>query len=364
MEKIKFYSNSYLDLLRQQGDPLADALVPELLQQPSWAETINGWVREIPLENQLPVYSEAFTAYFQSFSVPMQDLDEKKVRHAQQFFDQHGEDYLTLLGLYSLPYCYAFADGAQVLIRSKRITEEVGLRLMETALFLVDSFRPGSFLEDKQVMLTLSKVRLIHAFSRYFVQKYATDWKQEWGLPINQEDLMGTNLAFSMLVVRGLDKLGKPPGTKTYEAILHYWKIIGFHLGLNLEAWPENSKEAFELEKLIRKRHMRPSEAGKQLMKSLLIYYQQAFKEPAMNSLVGELIAFLVGKDAALALGLNLGQRLPKEAYSLMLQWSILQRKSFSNTSSYAAIRSQFESQSRAFLGKEVQLQVPVMKRS
>jgi hypothetical protein len=346
-----------------EGDPLADTLVLELLQHPSWAETINSWVREIPSESQLPAYSEAFAAYFLSFSETMPDLDEKKVRYAQQFFDQQGEDYLTLLGLYSLPYCYAFADGAQVLIRSKRITEEVGLRLMETALFLIDCFRPGSFLEDRQVMLTLSKVRLIHAFSRYFVQKYATDWKPEWGTPINQEDLIGTNLAFSMLVIRGLDKLGKPPGTKAYEAILHYWKIIGFHLGLKLEAWPENSKEAFELERLIRKRHMRASDAGKQLMKSLLQYYQQAFKEPTMNSLVGELIAFLVGKDAASALGLTTGQRLPKEAYSLMLQWSILQRKSFSNASSYAAIRSQFESQSAAFLGKSVQLQVPVIKR-
>ena len=81
-----------------------------------------------------------------------------------------------MLGFYSLPYCYAFADGAQVLVRSKRITDEVGMRLSETALFLLDCFVPGTFIHENKSLLTIAKVRLIHAFSRYFVSKYAKDW--------------------------------------------------------------------------------------------------------------------------------------------------------------------------------------------
>ncbi|GHB24691.1 oxygenase MpaB family protein [Mongoliitalea lutea] len=364
MKNLSYYKKSYLNALRQQGDPLADALIPELLANPDWAVAINSWKGYVPVVADLAAFSNNFQNFFAVYrSVPKQ-LDQRKVNLAQDFFGSQGNDYLSLLGLYSLPYCYAFADGAQVLVRSKRITEEVGQRLMETALFLLDAFKPGTFLQVNESLLTLAKVRLIHAFSRYFVKHYAKDWKAEWGVPINQEDMIGTNLAFSMLVIRGLDKLGKYPGLEVYEAVLYYWKLVGQYLGLTIESWPETSKEAFELERLIRKRHLKQSEAGIQLINSLIHYYEQTFGEPGITASLKRVIAFLVGKDASKALNLPYTEQVPGLAFRILLDWSFTRQRESNASITYDNTRREFLRQSVIRLGKQVELTVPVIKRS
>ncbi|UJP64193.1 oxygenase MpaB family protein [Mongoliitalea daihaiensis] len=364
MEKLSYYTNSYLDGLRKKGDPIADQVVLELLANPSWAEAINSWNAIVPSSSELAKFSPLFQKFFEIYTQVSPSLDQKKIIRAQNFFDKQGNDYLSLLGLYSLPYCYAFADGAQVLVRSKRIMDEVGQRLLETALFLLDSFKPGTFLQVNESLLTLAKVRLIHAFSRYFVQTYAKDWQKEWGMPINQEDLIGTNLAFSVLVIRGLDKLGKFPGTETYEAILYYWKVIGEYLGLEVEHWPETAKEAFELERLIRKRHLRQSEAGLRLINSLIAYYEKSFQEPAMTASLRRMIAFFVGKEASDALQLPYSDQIPPFAYRVLLDWSFAMQRGSSAPITYANTRREFMSQSLVRMGAYPSLQVPVIKRS
>lgn len=363
MKKLDFYTNSYLNDLRQQGDPIADQLVEELIRNPDWAQAINSWDQFIPDSSVLRTFSPNFQAFFETYHQLPLDVDFSKIKLAQAFFGSNGNDYLSLLGLYSLPYCYAFADGAQVLVRSKRITDEVGQRLMETALFLLDTFRPGTFLEKNESLLTLAKVRLIHAFSRYFVLNYAKDWNSSWGIPINQEDLIGTNLAFSMLVIRGLDKLGKYPGLETYEAILYYWKVVGRYLGLAVECWPETSKEAFELERLIRKRHLRQSEAGLTLTRSLMRYYQESFQDATMTASLERMIAFFVGKDASKALNLPYTEAIPPLAYRFLLDWSFFRQQESLKTPNYTQIRQSFFKQSIERIGARPQLTVPVIKR-
>lgn len=363
MKKLAYYTNSYLDGLRQHGDPQADALVIELLANPDWAVAINSWKGGVPIASELVEFSIGFQEFFENYREVSNQTDQRKIKLAQDFFDRQGNDYLSLLGLYSLPYCYAFADGAQVLVRSKRITEEVGQRLMETALFLLDAFKPGTFLQANESLLTLAKVRLIHAFSRYFVKHYAKDWKSEWGVPINQEDMIGTNLAFSMLVIRGLDKLGKYPGMEVYEAVLYYWKLVGQYLGFAVECWPETSKEAFELERLIRKRHLKQSEAGIQLINSLMRYYEQTFREPAMTASLKRVIAFFVGKEASKALDLPYSDQVPGLAYRALLEWSFASQRESNAPITYENTRREFLRQSVIRMGKQPELSVPVIKR-
>lgn len=235
------------------------------------------------------------------------------------------------------------------------------MRLSETALFLLDCFVPGTFLQENQSLLTIAKVRLIHAFSRYFVFNYAKDWNPDWGLPINQEDMIGTNLAFSLLVMRGMEKLNRFPGTEMHEAILHYWKIIGHYLGIDIFYWPETAKESFELEKLIRKRHVKPSGAGHQLIRSLLGFYEKSIPDATMSSLSETLVAYFVGKEVATVLGIQEKAKLPKSAYALVLELNFL--KQSGGRPSYKKTSMQFLEQSKLNFGKELTLGIPVPKR-
>lgn len=358
---MSLYTDKNFNSLRNRGDELADEAVKALLNRPDLCIAINSWIN-LPEENELMQFPEPVQIFFQAFFHKPEFIHPNKVKIVQGFFDKESNLYLALLGFYSLPYCYAFADGAQVLIRSKRIIEDIGRRLSETVLFLLDSYRPGTFVGNDQALLTIAKVRLIHAFSRYFVSHYAKDWQPEWGTPINQEDLIGTNLAFSLIVMRGMEKLGKFPGTEVHEAVLHYWKIIGHYLGLDTAYWPETAKEAYELEKLIRKRNLKASVAGETLTRSLLGFFEKNIPDQNLTAFSETMVAYFLGKEAAQAVGISQRVKLPKGLYGLILDLSFVQQGGLK--SNYQKTRQQFLAQSKGRFGEELTLNIPVIPRS
>ncbi|ERM83002.1 hypothetical protein P872_05145 [Rhodonellum psychrophilum GCM71 = DSM 17998] len=359
MGKLNLYTGEQFQALRQKGDPLADRVIADLIENPGLTTQINSW-SEIPLE--LPEsFPDSLVQFFSFFHQRPSFINNKRVKISQDYFEKEGNLYMAMLGFYSLPYSYAFADGAQVLVRSKRITEEAGKRLSETALFLLDTYRPGTFLTDDRALLSIAKVRLIHAFSRFFVRKYAKDWNDDWGIPVNQEDLIGTNLAFSLMVMRGMEKMNQFPGKEIHESVLHYWKIVGHYLGIEADVLPDTSKEAFELEKLIRKRHARSSEAGRILIQSLLNYYISVIPDPSMSKLTETLVAFFVGKEIAVVLGIKETVALPDNAVGLILKLNFLKQNGIN--SSYAKIRQIFLEQNKVQFGSPVALNIPAIKR-
>ena len=361
MEKIKLYTAENLSKLRFDGDELADAAVVSLLENPKLSTMINAWVT-FPSNDEFDGFPKPLKRYFEFFLAPIDWIDQKQVIKAHDFFAKEGNFYLSMLGFYSLPYCYAFADGAQVLVRSRRITEDIGMRLAETTLFVMDLFKSGNFHIHQDALLTIAKVRLIHAFSRYFVKLHAMDWNSSWGIPINQEDMIGTNLAFSLMVIRGLEKINKFPGKGTLEAVLHYWEVVGYYLGINIDYWPSTSKEAFELEKLIRKRHLKSSEAGQSLIKSLIQFYQESIPDQNISKLSETLISYFIGKEASDALAISEQVAIPKSFYGVMLELSFLKQSGRRPT--YSQIRSQFLAQTQANLGRTVKLSIPDLNRS
>ncbi len=347
-----------MDLLRQMGDPLADQAIVALAANPQLSETINaaGTLEEV-IQLELP---QAVAAFFDFYREAPDFIDPSRCKDARDFFVQNGSRYLSLLGFYALPYCYAFADGAQVLIRSKRIISDIGTRLIETGLFVMEAFRPDGFRHDSPTLLSLAKVRLIHAFSRMMVMKHAKDWQSSWGVPINQEDQIGTNLAFSLIVIRGMEKTGRRVEKAVAEDLLHHWKVIGYYLGIQVEFWPETVKEAYELDKLIRKRHLKTSEAGITLVQSLLTFFSQNVPNAQAAQFTEALVAFLLGPEASQALHLKSATSIPKPVFGLLLEstaWG-------SQSKSFNIMRKQFLKRAEKQLGHPVELKIPVITRS
>jgi len=91
-----------------------------------------------------------------------------------------------------------------------------------------------------------------------------------WGLPINQEDLAGTLMSFSWIVLDGLEKLGAALTSDEREAYLHCWKVIGHLLGIRNELLPKNFDSARDLAAAIVRRQFGPSSEGKALTKALV----------------------------------------------------------------------------------------------
>jgi len=360
VSKLNLYKNSYLNDLRQIQDDSADQVVTLLIENPKLISLINSW-KEIP-DTNLEDFPIELKNFFNFYQKSIQNIPTEILKQGQDLFNQKGDLYLAMLGFYSLPYCYAFADGAQVLVRSKRILESIGERLGETGSFVLEIFKPGAFLTSKEAYLVCAKVRLIHAFSRFFVNQYAIDWNPDFGKPINQEDMIGTNLAFSLIVLRGWRKLGFKVSAEDTTLVMQYWKCVGALMGINTDFWPDTSKEAFELEKLIRQRHLRRSEAGLKLIGALKGYYQNTIPDSLLSSQTESILAFFLGKEASTALDLKSNNAIKGDFLGLIFKLSGW--RSSGSTKGYAGFAKQMKTSQMEQFGKELKISLPEINRS
>ncbi len=118
---------------------------------------------------------------------------------------EHHRLISLLLGTYSLPYCYAGANGAQVLWISERIKNNTFQRLEETGAFVFGIMQESDWHNGSNFQ-RIAKIRLLHAAVRWFTL-HSGRWNDAWGYPICQEDMAATNLSFSYIAIQGLPKI-------------------------------------------------------------------------------------------------------------------------------------------------------------
>lgn len=355
---MDLYTSENLDQLRKRQDAPADAAAADLIKDPQLVSVINSW--DIIPETLPVTFPDSLKSFFQIFQLPPPVVESQQIRQTQRFFEKNASLILSLLGFYSLPYTYAFADGAEVLVRSKRILDNPGKRLSETALFVFECYRPDSFLGEKNVLLVLAKVRLIHALSRIFIEKYARDWNPGWGKPINQEDMLATNLTFSLLISRGMERSGIRVDKEQRDGLLHYWGLIGYYMGIDPTFLPHTSKEAFELERLIRKRHLKSSLAGRKLVRSLLDFYQKELIRPELGPFMEAVIAFYLGEEIREVLGIRKSALIPDWVFRNLSNSGLF--RVGSGPSRFSTLYKQFLTQSEKSLGTEVSISLPPLK--
>ncbi len=323
MSSLATFSSIQLNKLRQQQDPSADAVIatyaPHALKE---MHEVLGALKTnadlLPAETKVPLQ-----LLYQDI-IKQHTLIEKAVwDNGFHFFSRHASDIMLLLGFLSLPYCYAAANGAEVLVRSKRIMADPEKRLLETAEFVFDVMAPHAFTAEGKGLVAILKVRLMHAMSRWFVIQ-SEGWDSKvYGPPINQEDMAGTNLAFSLIVTRGLKKLGQELSSEEVMMYVRYWNGIGAMLGVTPALLPNTAKAAYVLERNIRERHFRASEAGQKLTAVLLTYFRKATIDSPFEGQSDAFVAFLLGEEMSKMLGVQTStlQSLRFEPYQFLLQF-------------------------------------------
>ncbi len=234
---------------------------------------------------------------------------------ARAFYAKNREAILFLLGYYSLPYCYAAANGVKVLSFSKRLVEDPFSRLFETAQYVesIAKVHPSS----EEWLNYVLKFRVLHGAIRAQLSQ-KTEWNiSEWGLPINQEDLCGTMLSFSWLILQGFNKLGIPYSEKEANGWLLLWNKVGALQGLPNELLPNSMKQAASLEEAIRKRQFRKSEEGVLLTGKLCEVLEKQTPPNLLSNDSKSVIAWLCGNEVAQVLELKEGVPQPKLQFAL-----------------------------------------------
>lgn len=292
----RLFSHQLLTHYRQQGDAPADTVIAAVAGeggQPAVRELM-GWLANTAdmATGQQPAAVQAFFA--EHGSLPAW-ADIRRMERGMTFFQKHSGPIGLVLGCYSLPFCYLGADGAQVLWMTERIKNDTGRRLLETGEWVYAVNSPKEWATGKAIARTL-KVRLIHAASRWFVQ-ISGRWNMAWGQPVNQEDMAGTNLAFSYIVLLGLRKAGIATTEQEEEDYLHHINVVAYLNGLAEDLLPQNLREAYQLAQAISRRQFTASEAGAGLTRSLLnaiaAFAGPDRRDAARNLAAGEMRFFL-----------------------------------------------------------------------
>ncbi len=300
------WSDEKLDAFRQVKDPMADEVISSIFAR-GQADAVNALMNGIfrssdPVPTGLPDEAEA---YFNATALPAW-ADPAQIQLAEQLFMRNG--WQVAMGLFcsSLPQAYAAANGAHVITQTQGMTRHVRQRIFETAQFLFDVMDVGALAPGGRGVRTAQKVRLMHASVRHLLlNRQSPKWDgAARGLPINQEDLAGTLMTFSVVTLDGLRLLGVPYSEAEGDAWLHTWKVVGHLLGLHEELLPIDLIDGQELMEAIRDRQWRSSPDGGDLIKPLVEMMQSYFPGIGLDGLPIALIRTLAGDQCSDLLGL------------------------------------------------------------
>jgi len=278
------WNAEWLQNFRSLADPVADDLITFIENKSDFTavhELFHHLVRNTDVRSST---QDPLNAYFTQHAALPEWANKSQIAMAQQVFAKHGPAISSILLFKALPTCYACGNGARILNMTGRLTatkdsvSSLSRRLMETAQFVTNVMAPGAFDAEGKAVLSILKVRLMHASIRYYIIKAVKNAPNNLdpnlpnleveGLPINQEDMAGTFLSFSIMITRGLRQLGIELSDAEERAFLHNWRVVSYMIGLDMRLLPEEPNDAWNLGVAIVKHQAQESTWGRELVAS------------------------------------------------------------------------------------------------
>lgn len=295
------WPDSLLDSFKQRGDSLADQVV-EQLQQNHDLDQVNRALQHLDENDEtLPSGLPPVLVDYLTETANLPDwADMHAIDTAQRFFSCRGPVFGVVLLCGSLPVLYAGGlGGAQVLAATEQFSNHYARRAGETLRFILDAMEPDGLAPNGKGVRTIQKVRLMHASIRYYVKRSPDAWpaKPEWGAPINQEELMGTLLAFSSEALLGLEKMGIDVTDEEKNAYFHTWKVIGHMLGIEPGIMPNDLDDALVLWQRIAQRNFIRTNDGLMLAKAHLNFLEELIPGELFDGIAVSLMRYLMGKE-------------------------------------------------------------------
>ncbi|MER5205530.1 oxygenase MpaB family protein [Streptomyces sp. NPDC002825] len=284
-----------MDALRRTGDELADATVTALFERGE-VGTFNTLMRYVstagsPLPDGLP---DVAREYLHATSAPPSWVDWAEMEKARLFFIDNNVHISTALSFASMPACYLVPHVAKLLSATHGL-KYPSKRMAETGQFTVYLMQPDAFEAGSRFIPAAQKVRLLHASIRHHLRR-ENRWDVEaLGVPICQEDMIGGQMFFSMLVLDSLHRLGIHMSSEGADAYYYAWRVVGAMLGVDQDAVPRTLDEARRFLDLYMVRHMGPSPEGVHLTRQLIDLYEEVVPGTFFDPVVSALIRHLVG---------------------------------------------------------------------
>jgi hypothetical protein len=293
------WTNDFLNSMRQQCDTPADEAVRSLFAQ-GLVGSANELMKQLVATETVQVEKlpAPLRGYFEQSARLPSWADRELIHEGQAVFSRCGPLSVVALVCAGLPTCYAGAHGVKVLHLTARLQTDTQRRIVETAQMVVDVMSPGGLEPDGWGIRDAQKVRLMHAAVRYLIQKSGR-WNSEWGQPVNQEDMAGTLLTFSVVTIRALAKLGYTLSAREAQAYYHAWRVVGYLMGVDERLLPELVEDGEVLTDRIFQRVFAACPEGQAMTRALIDLLEHIIPGNLFDGLSSTLIRHLVGDATA-----------------------------------------------------------------
>jgi hypothetical protein len=282
-------SGQHSDGPRARGDPEADRYVASALERVDPSEQVL-WLHEavgqLRAEDEDPQWFargrlrtgakdlEWASEWLAGSDAAPSWFDEARITSGQQFFDDWCLPISICLFCASMPKAYAANPGVQVLARMSQLSQSgnVGTRVSNTGRMLLDITALHGLADDGPGRRRLRRVRLLHATSRALVaaDPEPSPWPTEWGVPVCQEDQLGTLLSFSTTVLDAMRVLGISVSDLEEESYLYLWSVVGWFLGVEDPERIQAPSSARALQERLEADLFEHTEEGSRLLSLLL----------------------------------------------------------------------------------------------
>lgn len=239
--------------------------------------------------------------------------DRQQVERGQQVFGIWGLEFVAALWMAALPTTYACAFGAEPLVRTARLTQNPKRRYVETGQMIIDAMAPGALDPGRPGYSSVRHVRLMHAAVRHVLTHpeslpadrgvHIEPWDESFGIPLNQEDLLGCLFAFSVLSIRSLGQTGVVLDEQDAEAYVHVWNLIGYQIGIRPDLLPIGPADAIVIANRIFDRQRASSDAGRELTSSAIACLQGMLVLRRLRGLPASGMRHYLGVEVADMLG-------------------------------------------------------------
>jgi len=254
----------------QIGDLLADNLVESFRRLPT------GMGRqqfETAVERGIDAVdnpSPELVAFFGQVDARPYWVDQDKLDLASRVVGRIGVIAgFTSLAMLSLMGGYLASRADKTLVGTGDLDQMAPRRLAETLTWTVDVTGPGALGRFEAGFKGALRVRLMHAMVRAGMNR-RPDWNYtDWDQPVNQSTLAGTLLLFSLGNVLGAQALGLRFNRREKDAVYHFWRYVGYVLGVDVEILPTSELDTWRLLWLQADYEFRPDEDSRKLGQAL-----------------------------------------------------------------------------------------------
>lgn len=227
-----------------------DAVVDALWDGDAEMDLLIDWMYEIGPQKARPLFQQAINQgvasipdapeplrrFFKSVDNPPAWLDRTLVEEGVRFIHGTGLTSTHVLRDLALMGGYLLSGFNQTLVKTGALNKGTAQRIAETGKWWMDCTKIGGMDRFGDGFKTTLHVRMVHALVRRNLA-HREDWDaQQWGLPVNQIDMVATYLGFSVVMLGGLRKLGIPVTPRESKAVMQLWSYACWVMGVD-EKW-------------------------------------------------------------------------------------------------------------------------------